>query len=165
MDAFEIEKPESYSPEAFQEILQLALHQELETESLSRSQIYEIAWDLGIHGTVLAQAEEQWLTTQLIQNQKTKFNQYRRQILRQKLVKYAIANGVFLLLDLLHGGRPTWSLSVLLLWGLFLSFKALRLLQTQGEQYDQDFQRWQLQSQIKATVSTLWGKAQQFLKS
>lgn len=155
--------PETYQVEEIQEILQLAIaHREADGE-LSRQQLEEIAADLGIPQDSLMDAEQAWLAQKDRLQKQTSFNLYRRQIFKHKAIRFAIVNGFLLAINILGTGYPSWSLYVLLVWGLFFTLKGWRLLQTSGNLYDIEFQKWERKVQLRQSVETLWQKTQNFL--
>lgn len=157
-------EPETYQVEDIQEILQLAIaHREADSE-LTRTQLEEIAADLGITQGDLATAEAVWRTTKITNRKKQEFNRYRRQILKNKAIRFGIINTFLLGLNTLGSGHPSWSLYILLFWGLFFSLKSWQLWQTSGVNYESEFQKWDRKTQLKESVQTLWQKTQEFLK-
>lgn len=157
--------PDTYQVEDIQEILQLAIARRDTDAELTRAQLEEIAADMGIPQSDLVAAEKAWIESKTTTGKKREFNLVRRQILKSKIVRFGIVNSFLLSLNTLNAGHPSWSLYVLLMWGLFLSLKGWRLWQTSGENYEADFQKWDRKMQLKESVQTLWQKAQQFLKS
>lgn len=156
--------PDTYHVEEVQAILQLAIARREADGELSRTQLEEIAADLGIPQTDLVAAEQAWLDRKIITEKKQDFNRYRRQILKNRAVRFSITNSFLLGINTLNTGHPSWSLYILLIWGLFFTLKSWRLWQTSGEYYEQDFQKWDRQMQLKESVQTLWQKTQDFLK-
>ncbi len=151
-------KPESYSPEDIQQILQLAIARKDAGEELTRQQLWEIAAELDIDGLSIQQAERDWLEQKAINHQRQAFNLYRRQRFQQRLTKYTIVNIFLVSLDLLAGGALSWSLYILLFWGLGLAMNGWRAYQSQGEEYERAFQRWNFQNEVKQTFSNLWNR-------
>ncbi|AFY40612.1 hypothetical protein Lepto7376_4510 [[Leptolyngbya] sp. PCC 7376] len=155
--------PETYQVEDIQEILQLAIARREEESELTRTQLEEIAADLGIPQTDLVVAEETWRSQKIVSRKKQDFNLYRRHILKNKTIRFGIVNSFLLGLNTLDSGQPSWSLYILLIWGLFFSLKSWRLWQTSGENYETEFERWDRKTQLKESVQTLWQKTQRFL--
>ena len=156
--------PETYQVEDIQEILQLAIAQREADSELTRTQLEEIAADLGIPQTDLVLAEETWRSQKIVSRKKQEFNLYRRDILKNKTIRFGIVNMFLLGINTVDAGSPSWSLYILLVWGLFFSLKSWQLWQTSGEKYETEFERWDRKTQLKESVQTLWQKAQQFLK-
>ncbi len=95
MSASDVQPPESYSKEEIQEILHLAIARKTEVAELSRTQLWEIAAELDIDPESLQIAEQDWLSQQQHQQKQKEFDQYRREQLKQKTVRYLIINGFF----------------------------------------------------------------------
>ena len=153
-----IYQPESYSPEDIQQILQLAIARKDTGEELTRQQLWEIAAELDIDSSSIQQAERDWLEKKAVDCQRQQFNLYRRQRFQQKLTKYAIVNTFLVSIDLLAGGALSWSLYILLFWGLGLVMNGWRAYQSKGEEYERAFQRWNFQNEVKQTFSNLWNR-------
>ncbi|MEM6611176.1 MAG: 2TM domain-containing protein [Cyanobacteria bacterium P01_C01_bin.72] len=153
--------PDSYSQEDIQEILQIAIANHHTEEELSRQQLWEIAAELDIDTNTIQAAEKGWLTKKEGDRLRSQFNLVRRQRFQQKLVKFAIINTFLVFLNLLIAGTLSWSLYVLLSWGLGVALNGWKAYQTSGEEYEQEFQRWSFQNDVKQTVATVWTKVQQ----
>jgi len=153
--------PDSYSQEDIQEILQIAIANHHTEEELSRQQLWEIAAELDIDAGTIQAAEKGWLVQKEGDRLRHKFNLVRRQKFQQKLTKFAIVNTFLVFLNLLIAGTLSWSLYVLLSWGLGVALDGWKAYQTSGEDYEQAFQRWSFQNDVKQTVATVWTKVQQ----
>ncbi|MGF1479596.1 MAG: 2TM domain-containing protein [Cyanophyceae cyanobacterium] len=149
-----------YTQEEVQQILHLAITRQASDGEFDRQQLSEIAQELGIDEACLQAAEQDWLMQQSIGKQRREFDSYRRSQLKQKVVRYAIVNIFLISLNVVSAGAVTWSLYVLLFWGLKLSLNAWKTFQSQGEAYEQAFQRWQLRLELRRSLSTLWGRLQ-----
>jgi len=148
--------PQSYTPEAVQEILNLAIARKGEQEDLSREQLWEIATELDIPQEYIQAAEEDWLSRQQIDLKKQEFNLYRRAQLQQSLAKYIIINGCLVGINLISLGTLSWSLYILIIWGSGLSLKAWKTLQTQGKNYEQEFESWYIRQEVKRSLGNFW---------
>ena len=153
--------PDSYSQEDIQQILNLAIAKHHTEEELTRQQLWEIASELDISNTIIQAAERDWLEQKAVARQRHAFNLYRRQKFNQKLSKYAIVNTFLVSFNLIAVGTLTWSLYVLLFWGLGVALSGWRAYQSKGEAYERAFQRWSFQNEVKQTVATVWTKVQQ----
>ncbi len=153
--------PEYYSPEDIQQILHLAIARQGDREELSREQLWEIADELDLDRNTLQAAERDWLQGKVVQQKRQAFNLYRRNKLKQKITKYLIVNTFLVSLNIVAAGTLTWSLYILLFWGLGLALSAWKTFQSEGEEYERAFQRWDFQNQVKQTVTTFWDKLQQ----
>lgn len=158
MSVSEWQPPQSYSQEAVQEILYLAITRKSDQGELSREQLWEIAAELNIDGDCLQAAERDWLNHQLLERKRQEFNIYRRERFRQKLIRYLIVGAFLVFLDLMAAGVLTWSRFVLLILGLVISLDAWKTWQTKGEAYEQAFQRWNLKNEMKESLTSLWNK-------
>jgi hypothetical protein len=78
--------------------------------------------------------------------------------LKENLVKYSIVNSFLVLLNLASTHNLSWSLYILLAWGLGLSLQAWKTYQTSGEEYEQAFQRWRVKQQLGQSFTTLVNK-------
>ena len=153
--------PDSYSQEDIQQILQLAIANHHTEEELSRQQLWEIASELDINNATIQAAEKDWLEQKVIDRQRQAFDLYRRQRFKQKLTKYAIVNTFLVSFNFLLAGILSWSLYILLFWGLAVALNGWRAYQSQGEEYERAFQRWSFQNEVKQTVATVWTRLQQ----
>ena len=158
MSASEVQPPESYSKEEIQEILHLAIARKTEVAELSRTQLWEIAAELDIDPESLQIAEQDWLSQQQHQQKQKEFDQYRREQLKQKTVRYLIINGFLMVINFLAIGTLSWSLYVLLLLGLPLALDTWKTFQSEGEAYEKAFQRWYVKKEMKESISTLWNR-------
>jgi energy-converting hydrogenase A subunit M len=161
MKSSELSYPQSYNQEEIQKILELALSRKVDSEELTRDQLWEIGSELGIDLQTLQEAEQDWLNQKAIYLQHLEFDQYRREILKQKVVKYFIVNSFVTALDLVTTHHLSFSLYLILIWGLFLSLETWKTLQNKGENYEQAFQRWQLRQELKNSLQTVWDKFKQ----
>jgi 2TM domain len=153
--------PESYSQDDIQEILYLAIADKDDSELLTRQQLLEIARELDIDCNTLEVAEKKWLEQKAIDRQREAFNLHRRQKFQQKSTKFLIVNGFLVSLNLISGGTISWSLYILLVWGLGLALNGWKTFQSQGEEYERAFQRWSFQNQVRQTVVNVWERLQQ----
>ncbi|MGF1588710.1 MAG: 2TM domain-containing protein [Pleurocapsa sp.] len=153
--------PDSYSQEDIQQILQRAIAAHHTDEELSREQLWEIASELDINNATIQAAERNWLEQKAIDRQRRAFNLHRRQKFKQKLTKFAIVNIFLVSLNFVAIGTLSWSLYILLFWGLGVALSGWKAYQTQGEEYERAFQRWSFQNEVKQTVATVWTRLQQ----
>ncbi len=156
--------PDSYSQEDLQQILNIAIARHHTDEQLSRQQLWEIASELDISNDIIQAAEKDWLEQKLVDRQRHAFNLCRRQKFKQKLTKFAIVNIFLVSLNVIAAGSLSWSLYILLFWGLGIALNGWKAYQTQGEEYERAFQRWSFQNEVKQTVSTVWTRLQKTLQ-
>ncbi|MGB5635970.1 MAG: 2TM domain-containing protein [Waterburya sp.] len=153
--------PDSYSQEDIQQILQLAIANHYTEEELSREQLWEIAAELDISNASIQAAERNWLEQKVIDRQRHAFDLHRRQKFKQKFTKYAIVNTFFVSFNLITAGTLSWSLYILLFWGLGIALSGWKAYQSKGEEYEKAFQRWSFQNEVKKTVANVWTRLQQ----
>ena len=152
--------PESYSQEDIQQILQIAIARHDNDEELTRQQLWEIASELDINNSTIQAAEKDWLEGKAREHQRRAFDIYRRQNFKQKATKFAIINIFLMSLNLIAVGSLSWSLYILLFWGLGLALSGWKAYQSHGEAYERAFQRWSFQNEVKQTVATVWTRLQ-----
>ena len=152
---------DSYSQEDIQQILQLAIASRHTDEELTRQQLWEIASELDIESSTIQAAERDWLAQKAINSQRQNFDLYRRQRFREKLTKYAIVNTFLVSFNFVVAGTLSWSLYILLFWGLSVALSGWKAYLSRGEEYEKAFQRWNFQNEVKQTVATVWTKLQQ----
>ncbi len=157
--------PDFYSQEDIQQILQRAIAAHHTDEELSRQQLWEIASELDINNATIQAAERQWLEQKAIDRQRRAFDLHRRQKFKQKLTKFAIVNTFLVSLNFVAIGTLSWSLYILLFWGLGIALSGWKAYQSQGEEYERAFQRWSFQNEVKQTVATVWTRLQQVLQA
>ncbi|MBW4644033.1 MAG: 2TM domain-containing protein [Goleter apudmare HA4340-LM2] len=167
MTASEPQILRSYSQEDVQQILHLAIVRQADSDpnkEFSYDQLLEIAAELEIPLDTLKLAEHDWLVQQSEVQQRRAFDIYRRSRFKKRIGNYAIVNGFLMLLDLVGGGGLAWSLYILLFSGCAVGLDVWNTFQTQGEEYETAFQKWQRKHQIKRTINTVvnkWFKALQ----
>lgn len=153
--------PEYYAQEDVQQILHLAIARHTETGEFSRSQLVEMAQELGISPENLERAEREWLCRQGEFKDRQTFDSYRRTRLKKNGIRYGIVNSFLVLLNLATAHALTWSLPILFLWGSFLALKAWNTYELEGEEYEKAFSSWRLKQQIGQSIETTLNK---FLK-
>ncbi|MDJ0620727.1 MAG: 2TM domain-containing protein [Calothrix sp. MO_192.B10] len=149
-----------YSQEDVRQILQLAIARQAEDtdQEFSYQQLLEIAAELNIPPESLQIAEREWVDKRGEIQKREEFNSYRLGRFKKRLGNYAIVNILLLVVDLIGGGGLSWSLYVLLIWGIGVGLDAWNSLQTQGEDYEKAFQKWHRQHQIKRSFNNLINK-------
>ncbi len=146
---------QTYIQQEAQEILKIAFAKKDEDGELSRTQLMEIAADLGISPSELALAEQEWQLVKQDARDKLIFNAQRHQKLKQDLMKFGIVSAFLILLNLVLSQGITFAFSIMLIWGLFLALSAWRTYQTEGEEYEKAFSRWKLKKQLGQSFNTI----------
>lgn len=148
----------AYSQDDVQQILHLALSRQEQGGEMSRAQLLEIAHDLNISPENLQAAEIEWNNRQGELQSRQVFDIYRKSKLQQNFVKFSIVNSFLVLLNLVASHELSWSLYILLAWGLGLALEGWKTYQTEGEEYEQAFQRWRVKKQLGQSFNTLMAK-------
>lgn len=164
MSVFETKTNRSYHQEDLQQILNLAIAHQASCDEFSREQLVEIAAEMGISPETLLRAEGEWLAQQDQRHQHRDFNLYRRSQLRQRFGKYVIVNSFLVGLNLVSAEQLSWSLYVLLFWGLGLGLNAWSTYQLQGEEYERAFQRWHRKQQLTQVANSVLTRLNSWLK-
>ncbi|VEP17468.1 conserved hypothetical protein [Hyella patelloides LEGE 07179] len=153
-----VQYPEVYSSEDIQQIIQIALARQGEDDELTRKQLWEIADELNIDLQTLQVAENQWLQYKNTAQKRQAFDLYRRNQFKQKTIKYSIVNGFLISLNLITTGGISWSLYILLFFGLGLALDWWKTFHSKDEEYERAFQRWSFQNEVKQTFNSIWQK-------
>jgi hypothetical protein len=165
MTIFESQITRSYHQEDIQQILNLAIARQANGGEFSREQLVEIAAELGISTESLLEAEQEWLVQQQERQKHHDFNIYRRGQLKKRIGKYLIVNSFFVGLNLLSAGELSWSLYILLFWGLFLGLSAWNTYQLQGEEYELAFQKWYRKHQFIQVANSIYTRINNWIKA
>lgn len=158
MTVYEAKITRSYHQEDIQQILQIAIARQAHEGEFSREQLLEIAAELEISPESLEAAEREWLAQQGELQKRQDFNTYRRRKLQKRVGNYAIVNSFFVLLNLVSAGELSWSLYILLFWGLGLGLNTWNTYVSKGEDYERAFQNWYRQHQVKQSINNLLNK-------
>jgi hypothetical protein len=165
MTVFESKIPRSYQQEDIQQILNLAIARQSDGGEFTREQLLEIAAELSISTESLLQAEQEWLLQQQEQQKHHEFNLYRRSQLKRRFGKYLIVNIFLVCLNLLTAGQLSWSLYILLFWGLGLVLNAWNTYQLEGEEYERSFQKWYRKHQLTQVARSFYSRVNNWLKA
>ncbi|HEY9600928.1 MAG TPA: 2TM domain-containing protein [Allocoleopsis sp.] len=155
----------SYQQEDIQQILNIAITRESNGGEFSREQLMEIADELGISAENLLEAEQEWLVQQEQRQKHREFNLYRHSQLKKCVGKYLIVNSFLVCLNVLTAGGLSWSLYILLFWGLGLGLNAWNTYQLEGEEYERAFQTWYRKHQLSQIARSLYSRVNDWIKS
>ncbi|NER22461.1 MAG: 2TM domain-containing protein [Symploca sp. SIO1C2] len=164
MSVLENKTPSFYRQEDIQQILNLAIARQADQGELSREQLVEIATELGISPENVLQAEQEWIVRQEEQQKRRKFNLYRTLQLKKSFGKFIIINAFLIVINLLSAGQLSWSLYILLLWGMGLGVKVWNNYQLQGEEYEQAFYKWYRKQQITEVANSIYLRVNNWIK-
>ncbi|NET56427.1 MAG: 2TM domain-containing protein [Symploca sp. SIO2E6] len=164
MSVLETTTPPLYRQEDVQQILNLAIARQADQGELSREQLVEIATELGISTENILQAEQEWIVRQEEQHKRQEFDLYRSLQLKKSFGKFIIVNVFLIVINLLSAGQLSWSLYILLFWGMNLGVKVWNNYQLQGEEYEQAFSKWYRKQQITEVANSIYLRVSNWLK-
>lgn len=141
-----------YRQDEVQQILHIAIARQASTGELTRSQLVEIAEEMGISLAELHEAETEWLKQRRVDQERYLFDQYRRTRFRHRVTRYVIVNAFLIVLNVVMAGQVSWAWYPLIGWGLAVALGGWRTFQRQGDPYENAFAKWQRQRQLKQTV-------------
>ena len=78
--------------------------------------------------------------------------------------KFIIINAFLVVINLLSSGQLSWSLYILLLWGMGLGVKVWNNYQLQGEEYEQAFSKWYRKQQITDVANSIYLRVNNWIK-
>lgn len=165
MSVIENKIPVFYDQEDAQQILNLAIARQNTQGELSQQQLVEIATELGISPENILLAEQEWILRQQEQQKRQEFNLYRSIQLKKSFGKFIIINLFLIVINLLSAGQLSWSLYILLFWGMALGLKVWNNYQLQGEEYDQAFYKWYRKQQITEVANSIYIRINNWIKS
>lgn len=146
-----------YSAEDAQHILQIAIAQQAETGELSRTQLLEIADELGISITTMLEAEREWDVRKHELADQQVFDRQRKEQFQHGAARFGIFGGFLLVFNMLVGGHLTWLLYLVFgPWSLMLVWNAWRIYRPNTYHYTQEFQRWRRKKQVGQVVNGLF---------
>lgn len=163
MSVSERKTTQFYQQEDIQQILNLAIARQANNEEFSHAQLAEIAAELGISSLTLQEAEQEWLLQKEESQKRQCFDVYRRYKLRKRIGKYVIVNSFLVILNLVSAGALSWSLYILLVWGLGLGLNTWNTYQLQGEEYEQAFQKWYRKQQLSQLTVSIFTRINNWL--
>jgi len=138
-----------FQAEEAQEILQIAIARHTEEGELTRTQLHEIADEMGIAPETLAAAEQEWQLRKREKADLEAFDEFRQQRFQGHLIRFAIVNTVFITLNLAAAGRVSWSLYIVLVWGGALGLQAWHTYYPNNQRYREEFEKWRRRQQLK----------------
>ncbi|MBA3531152.1 MAG: 2TM domain-containing protein [Ardenticatenales bacterium] len=152
----EIERPVSrqmYSEEEARQILDRAMGLQVQGREFSREHLEQMARDLGISTDQLQNAEQNWLAERETSTDRQAFIAQRRREFRTHLVTYVIVNVFLFVLNIvtftISRAPVPWFLFPLLGWGVAIALQAWNVYQTEGDDFDRDFMRWQQKKKLR----------------
>lgn len=155
----------TYLQEDIQEILYIAISRKQDNEEMTRQELLDIAKDLGISSQDLELAEQQWRLQKQEADEKLVFNVYRRNRLKQNLIQFGIVNAFLILINLVIWHSIGLAAFVFLFWGLFLTLRAWKTYQTEGDDYEAAFKAWRLKKTVGKSINAFADKVLKGLQS
>lgn len=143
-----------YPAEDAQQILSIAIARQTESGELSRTQLLEIADELGLSADTIAAAEREWDVKKYEIADQRLFDNQRKQQFQHGLAQFLIVGGGVLVFQLVTGGW-LWNWLLYLIfgpWALQISWNAWRIYRSNEYIYQQEFQRWRRKQQMKRVV-------------
>lgn len=147
------DKPGLYQAEEAQAILQIAIARQTEEGELTRTQLFEIAEELGIASSTLVEAEQEWALKQKESTELQEFDTLLRQRFESHLIRFAVVNLVLFALNWMTAGTLSWALYIFLFWGGALGLHAWRTYRPNPQQYRRRFEKWRRREQIKRSFN------------
>lgn len=142
-----------YSAEDAQHILQIAIARDTESGELSRSQLAEIAEELGISPQTLLEAEQEWEIKRYELADQRLFDRQRRDRFHHNLNRFLIVGAFLIGLKLVFLGWLTPILYIVLgPWALKLAWTGWNIYRPNQYAYTKEFERWRRKRQIQKTV-------------
>lgn len=142
---------ERYSEEAARDILKRAMELQSNEKEFTRSQLEEMAQELGISPTALAEAETFWRANRAtieeqkaLASEKEAFERERQTGLKVHLTIYVLVNLFLMSLNLANAADGIWFFWPLLGWGLGVAGHYWSTLQSEGQLYEQQFAQWRM---------------------
>ncbi|MEM9136179.1 MAG: 2TM domain-containing protein, partial [Cyanobacteria bacterium P01_F01_bin.42] len=146
----------SYSQEQVQQILNLAIAKQVYEGEFSRSQLFEIADELGISVQCLQEAEQSWLAHQASSQERMIFDQHRQGQLRRKVERFGYTSGSLMLLNALTGFAWPWCFYMIGLMLLKLGFDTWTVFHQDQAGYEQAFRKWSRRRHLSQFVDRWW---------
>jgi hypothetical protein len=143
-----------YPAEDAQQILTIAMARQTESGELSRTQLLEMAEELGISVETLAEAEREWDVKKYEIADQRQFDHERKQRFQHSLTQFLVFGGFLLAFQILTGGW-LWNWIIYLTfgpWGLKLLWNWWRIYRPNEYSYTKEFQRWRRKQQMRRAV-------------
>lgn len=143
-----------YPSEDAQQILSIAIARQTETGELSRTQLLEIADELGISADTIAAAEREWDVKKYELADQRLFDSQRQSRFQHGLTQFLITGGFVLVFQLVTGGW-LWNWLIYLglgPWAFQLTWDAWRIYRPNEYGYHKEFQRWRRKQQMQRAL-------------
>lgn len=155
----QVEPPRQfYSQEDVHEILEVAIARQAERAThteLTRTQLLEIAEDMGISALDLELAERNWELARGEAREREAFDRYLRERFQHRLVRYLIVNGALGAIAWLSTNSLLGVPLIMLFWGMFLALDAWNTFGARGDRYEAAYQKWRRRKLLKRGLTRL----------
>ena len=148
--------PTSYTQEQVQQILNVAIAQQTYEGEFTRTQLFEIADELGISHQVLTAAEKSWLQNHADAKDRMTFDLHRQGQLKRKAGRFGFTTGTLVLINALTGFTSLWCVYIIGIFGLKLGFDAWTVFYQDSDGYEQAFRKWSRKRHLSAFVNRWW---------
>lgn len=126
-----------------EEILRMAIRDDAKLGSDLRARLSEAATELGISDEALAGAEAKWREERRQKSELNEFTAFRRAEAWTKVREYVLGAGACAGIDFfLNRAGLTWSLWVIVIWGVFVVPRALWFQFARTNPADEEFTKW-----------------------
>lgn len=142
-----------YAAEDAQQILQIAIAKDLESGELTRTQLFEIASELGISPSTLVNAEQEWQVRRHDIADQRQFDSFRLERLQRGVARFAVVALFLIGFKLLIGLWTPLLYLTLGPWGLKLAWDAWNVYNPDEYSYTQEFERWRRKKQLKQVAN------------
>ena len=152
----------AYTQEQVQQILNVAIAKQAYEGEFTRSQLFEIAEELGISPQCITEAEKSWLTYHNDSQARLTFNRQRQGQLRRKAERYGYVSGSLFLLNALTGFTWGWCFYLIGLLTLKLGFDAWTVFFQDESGYEQAYRKWSRRQHLSQFVNRWWTRILSF---
>ncbi|MEL6384446.1 MAG: 2TM domain-containing protein [Cyanobacteria bacterium J06626_18] len=145
--------PEIYQSEDAQAILQIAIARQTEEGELTRTQLLEIAEELGISAVTIAEAEQEWQLQRVEKADLQAFDEFQKQRFQSHLIRFVIVNVVLFALNYMAAGMVSWALYFFIIWSAALGLHAWYTYHPNDPRYRREFEKWRRRQQLKRSFN------------
>jgi len=128
----------NFTPEQIEQIIKIALANKTNKVTDNKINIYEIAKELNIDESVLNDAIKQFESNAEINKIRETYIKHKKKKFFEHFFYYAFVNSTLIAFNILSDGSISWSLMLLIGWGLGLAINAYNAFNFNEE----DFQRF-----------------------
>ncbi len=152
----------TYQQDDIHEILEFAIARQHHEGEFTRTQLLEIAAELGISSDCLAAAEQEWQARKQADCDRQAFDRQRLGQFRYEAGRSGIISGSIVLLSVVTGW--SWLLYCCIFTGCAVALKAWQTFY-KGAAYERAFQNWQRRRQFQSNLAGLWQQFRRAIQS